>query len=194
MAKGKSDLESIFSYIISSNILNDSIEEIAGLISKKGTSTSRKDVLTILKDHNFRNLNDYKKNSLTLILFFIKVALKDNIISEEEIKSIRFLKLLLDINEGDFMKEKSLSNEVSEIIKMQIDLMYSGDNKIDSQEALQKVNLQEIFGLNYDEFLNLSNPAELNAMDKGADWFEIDSFISSKVYDKWWKENKHDPL
>tara|TARA_B100001175_G_scaffold108979_1_gene92586 strand:+ start:1130 stop:1714 length:585 start_codon:yes stop_codon:yes gene_type:complete len=194
MAKGKSDLESIFSYIISSDILNDSIEDIAGLISKNGTSTSRKDVLIILKDHNFRNLKDYKKNSLTLILFFIKVALKDNIISEEEIKSIRFLKLLLDINEGDFMKEKSLSNEVSEIIKMQIDLMYSDDNKIDSQEALQKVNLQEIFGLNYDEFLNLSNPAELNAMDKGADWFEIDSFISGKVYDKWWKENKHDPL
>jgi hypothetical protein len=189
----KSSLESIFSYLITSEKLDSSLLDLAYVISRKGTSTTRAECLEILKDHNLKTLKDHKSSSLKLILCFVKVALKDNLISEEEIKSIRFLKLLLDINEGDFMKDKSLSNEVSEIIIKQIDLMYADDNKIDNQEALQKVNLQEIFGLSFDEFITLSSTADLNAIDKGADWSEIDSFITSKEYDKWWKEHKHDP-
>ena len=68
--------------------------------------------------------------------------------------------------------------------------MHQDDNKIDSQEALQKVNLQEIFGLSYDEFLSLNNEAAIEALEKGADLLDIDTFITIKEFDQWSKQNE----
>ena len=43
------------------------------------------------------SLEDFKNKSIKLTLFYIVAALKDNLITEEEIKNIRFLKLLFNI-------------------------------------------------------------------------------------------------
>ena len=70
--------------------------------------------------------------------------------------------------------------------------MYQDDNKIDTQESLHKVNLQEVFGLNYDEFLSLNNNAAIDAIERGADWLEMDTYISDEEYSKWCKKNELD--
>ena len=183
------NLKNTFSYIISSKIIENSLLDVGEVIAKKGFNTSRKDCLEVLDIYGFKSLKDFKEKSIKLILFYIRVALKDNVISNEEIKNIRFLKLLLNIQEGDFTKDESISNEVSKIIRTQIHLMYRNDNKIDTQESLHKVNLQEVFGLNYDEFLSLNNNAALDAIERGADWLAMDTYISDKEYSKWCKKN-----
>ena len=58
------------------------------------------------------------------------------------------------------------------------------------QEALQKVNLQEIFGLSYDEFLSLNNDAAMEALEEGADLADVDTFITIKEFDQWSKQNE----
>ena len=121
-----------------------------------------------------------------------KISLKDNLISEDEIKSIRFLKLLLDIKEGDFMKDKTIAKEVSIIIKNQVELMFSDDEKIDNDESIQKVNLQEIFGLSYDEFAELTNESAIAAWDRGSDIINLDTYFDGNEYQKWWDKNKKD--
>ena len=168
------DLKKTLSYIISSNIIDNSLLDVGEVIAKKGFNTSRKDCLDVLDIYGVKRLKDFKEKSIKLILFYIKVALKDNIVTNEEIKNIRFLKLLFSIEEGDFTKDKSMSNEVSNIIRTQIYLMYQDDNKIDSQESLHKVNLQEVFGLNYDEFSLLNKNAVLNAIERGIENLEFD--------------------
>jgi len=186
------DLKKTLSYIISSNIIENSLLDVGEVIAKKGFNTSRKDCLEVLDIYGIKRLKDFKEKSIKLILFYIRVALKDNLVTDEEIKNIRFLKLLLNIEEGDFTKDKSISNEVSKIIRTQIHLMYQDDNKIDTQESLHKVNLQEVFGLNYDEFLSLNNNAAIDAIERGADWLEMDTYISDEEYSKWCKKNELD--
>jgi hypothetical protein len=144
----------------------------------------------VLIEYGFKNLKSFKENALKLVLIYIKITLKDNLISNEEINSIRFLKLLLDIEEGEFTKDKKLYNEVANIIKIQTELMYVDDDKIDKNESMQRVHLQEVFGLNYDQFLLLTNDIALDAIERGADWTDLDSYITGEAYSEWYKENK----
>lgn len=186
----KNDLKQTFSFIISSNIIEGASVDIAEIIAAKGTSTTRKECLDVLIEYGFKNLKSFKENALKLVLIYIKITLKDNLISNEEINSIRFLKLLLDIEEGEFTKDKKLYNEVANIIKIQTELMYVDDDKIDKNESIQRVHLQEVFGLNYDQFLLLTNDIALDAIERGADWIDLDAYITGEAYSKWYKENK----
>jgi hypothetical protein len=129
----------------------------------------------------------FKKGGLRLLLFYLKVVLKDNLISAEELNNIRYLKLLFGVKEGDFTKEKVFAAEISNIIKLQIDLIYK-DDEVSSEEAIHKVNLQEAFGLNYDEFLSLSSKAALDSLERTDDWIKIDTYITVNNYRKWEKE------
>ena len=186
----KNDLKQTFSFIISSNIIEGASVDIAEIIANKGTSTSRKECLDVLNEYGFKNLKSFKESALKLVLIYIKITLKDNLISNEEINSVRFLKLLLDIKEGEFTNDKKLYNEVANIIKIQTELMYVDDDKIDKNESMQRVHLQEVFGLNYDQFLLLTNDIALDAIERGADWTDLDSYITGEAYSKWYKENK----
>lgn len=186
----KNDLKQTFSFIISSNVIDDASIDIAEIIANNGTSTTRKECLDVLNEYGFKSLKSFKDDALKLILIYIKIALKDNLISNEEINSVRFLKLLLDIEEGEFTKDKKLYNEVANIIKIQTELVYVDDDKIDEKESIQRVHLQEMFGLNYDEFLLLTNDIALDAIERGADWTDLDSYITGEAYTKWYKENK----
>ena len=187
------NLKHILSYIISSKALDGSINELASQIASKGTDTTRKECLAILNKNGFETLQSFKINSLKLVIATAKVSLKDNIISEDEIKSIRFLKLLLDIKEGDFMKDNTIAKEVSIIIKNQVELMFSNDEKIDNDESIQKVNLQEIFGLSYDEFAELTNESAIAAWDRGSDIIDLDTYFDGNEYQKWRNKNKKNP-
>jgi hypothetical protein len=52
------------------------------------------------------------------------------------------------------------------------------DNVIDNNEALHKVDLQQLFDLGYDQFLELSNKAVKDALSRGAKLKDLDTFIN----------------
>jgi hypothetical protein len=106
------------------------------------------------------------------------VALKDNYLTQSEKRNVKFLKLILNVREGDFYNESEyLFDEMSEIINTQLSLIYLDDNKIDQQEALFKVDLQELFDLSYDQFLEFSNVADQLAIERGANIQDLDSVL-----------------
>ena len=178
-------IKKTFGYIISFKIIDDTLIDIGEILSNKGINTSRQDCLEILESHKIYSLQKFKPQALKLVFLFIKISLKDNLISDEELKSIKFLKLLFDIEGGEFKNDKELSKEVSSIIKLQLDMMYQDDNYIDKDESIHKVNLQDAFGLNYDEFAQLSNQAALDALERGADWVDLDTYITGDEFEKW---------
>ena len=51
------------------------------------------------------------------------------------------------------------------------------DNVVDKTEALMKVDLQEMFGLSYDQFLKIENEVSKESISKGAKPFDLDTFI-----------------
>jgi len=48
-----------------------------------------------LQANGIKDLKAFNDSSIKLILLYTKLALKNNVIDEEEIQNIRFLKLLL---------------------------------------------------------------------------------------------------
>jgi hypothetical protein len=65
------------------------------------------------------------------------------------------LKRLFRIAEGDFTQ--FAREEVAELLATQLERALA-DRQVDDREAVQKVRLQESFGLGYDEFLELTRP------------------------------------
>lgn len=50
------------------------------------------------------------------------------------------------------------------------------DNQVDMKEALMKVDLQELFGLSYDQFLKFEQNAVKQALENGAVIKNLDTF------------------
>lgn len=90
-----------------------------------------------------------------VILDFIESCLEDGLITREEMSSVKMLKLYFKIEEGDF-KVVGLNNRVKSLLILELEKIYE-DSVVDENEALTEVDLQEMFGLSYDEFLEIEN-------------------------------------
>jgi len=174
------DLKNVFELLISTLTMKGAELEVAELIYDKGLSLTRLEIQDVIKKHDLKNIEALKDTSLKLILSYIKFSLRDNYLTKLEKNNIAFLKLLLKINDGDFTSAPEIKDQVSEIIRIQLSLIYIDDNKIDDQEALHKVDLQEIFGLSYDEFLKFTNYEDSLAIKRGADKKNLDTVFFTK--------------
>jgi len=165
------------------NILSSKhLDNVSTLISEKfyenGIDTSRSDILEVLQANEIKDLEELKERALELVIKYTNVALSDNYLSTSEKLNILYLKRLLKIKEGDFYKKyPHIHDEVQEIIRTQLSLIYRNDDKIDDKEAVQKVDLQDIFDLSYDEFLEISNLEDIDALDRGAELKELDTVL-----------------
>jgi len=176
------ELKKAFGVIISRRDLDEIKLPVAELFYKNGVDISKRDILSVIKELGFKSIKDYKENSISLIMHYIYNALNDNKLSKAEKANIKFLKIALEVVEGDFVKNKCIKTEVANIIKIQLRLIYIDDDKIDGQEALHKVDLQEIFGLSYDEFSVFDEFEALLAIQRGAKLEELDAIVSYSDY------------
>ncbi len=152
--------------------LNQKLNNIVGItniISNKNFNLE--ELNNYLKENSIQRIEDIKFDTLELLVSYAHYILEDNIISNEELDDFSFLKLLFKIKEGDFIKYKN--GEISEILKKQFIRMYS-DQNIDSDEKIQKVNLQSLFDLSYDEFENLKKEEVINSLLNGANPKDLD--------------------
>jgi len=62
------ELKKTYSYIISSNVIGNSLLDVGEIIAKKGLNTSRKDCLNVLNSYGIKSLEDFKGKSIKLIL------------------------------------------------------------------------------------------------------------------------------
>lgn len=122
---------------------------------------------------NQMSINDIKNETLSLVIDYAKVVLEDGIITSDEMRVIKMLKLFYRIQEGEFF-EYGKKEDVTEILLEQIRKLYS-DNLIDKSEAVVKTQLQELFGLCYEDFLEINNIAAQEAMERGADISNLDT-------------------
>lgn len=121
------------------------------------------------------SIDDIKPEALSLIIDYSKVILEDGIITKDEQRNISMLKLFYRIKEGEFF-ELGKKEDVTDVILQQLRKVYA-DNSIDTGEAVMKTELQELFGLCYDDFLEINNIAAKEALDRGADISQLDTFI-----------------
>ena len=131
-------------------------------------------VKPILQEHGLEDIQQVKTGILDLILAYISLVLEDNYVTTKEEENVQFLKRFFKVKEGDFWHQKYADVEL--LLEKQFEHMYQ-DNRIDTMEALQKVDLQELFDLSYDQFLEVCNKAAKAALARGADPTDLDTFM-----------------
>ncbi len=117
------------------------------ILSDKMNSLERDKVL---HSCGIRRITDIKSHTLPVILDYAIISLEDNFLEDVEMHNIKMLKLFFGIEEGDFYKN-NLQKRVEEIITIQLKRVYA-DGVVDTSEALQIGELQNLFGLSYDQF------------------------------------------
>ena len=200
--KSKSvDLKTAFQIIASKDKVQGDLLRVCELLYEKGMDSRRDDINSVLEELKIKSVTSFKNEALKILILYIRLALNDNILSIEEKNNIKFLKLLFGIKDGDFKDNESIYTQVKNIINIQLQLIYLDDDSIDNSEALHKVDLQEVFGLSYDDFLNITNHFDLLILGKSLDKEtktlketedfyseavrKIDSFVDSKTLGDW---------
>lgn len=166
-------LKEAFGKILSTENFSDVINEIAELIYKD--ELNKQTIEDLYKKYGIKQVENIKGEILDLLLYYTNLILDDNFITTKEAENIKFLKRFFKIKEGDFYHYKY--HEIEMILNRQFGHMYQ-DNVIDNNEALHKVDLQELFDLGYDQFLELINKAVKDALSRGAKLKDLDTFIN----------------
>ena len=166
------ELKEAFRKILSAEDLSPIIKKIAILIYKTELDHSKLD--NLLEECNINQIEDIKSDILDLLLTYINIILDDNVITEKEARNMTLLKRFFKIKEGDFYNYKYY--EIERVLDRQFDLMYS-NNDIDNDEALKKVELQDLFDLGYDQFLHLIEKTIKSALIRGANPDKLDTLI-----------------
>lgn len=161
---------------------------IANAIEQEKYSTTMNGLLNLVVEDKMNSLarneylsnlgygiDDMKSESLSVIIDFAKSCLTDDYLSEEEMRNIGLLKLFFHVKDGDFI-QNGKREDVQEILTLQLEKMYQ-DNQISNDEAISKTKLQELFGLSYDEFLDIVNVIARNSLANGANLLELDTFL-----------------
>jgi hypothetical protein len=150
------------------------IKKMSNLISTN--DLDRKKLENILKEHSIRGIEEIKEEIIDLLLFYINIILNDNIITEKEADNVNRLKRFFKTEEGDFYRYRY--KEVLDILNKQFERI-NENNEIDTEEALHKVMLQELFDLSYDQFLGLVDREVRAALQRGANVFKLDTVIET---------------
>lgn len=161
-----------FTHLFSLEDFGEAVNDIVELICLGQLNPQSLDA--VLNGYRIKDIEKIKHKLLDLLLAYYHRVLDDNFITSEEAENVNLLKRLFRIKEGDFHKYKYA--EIETILDRQLKHMYQ-NNTIDREEALQKVELQELFDLSYDQFLEISQKAVKAALNRGADPIELDTFI-----------------
>ena len=170
LPKDDLELHKTFGTILSIENFSDYINEIVELIHTN--EFGRQNLDEVLKRHNIKRIEDIKEELLDLILVYINLILNDNVITENEAANVKILKRVFRIKEGDFYNQRYY--EVEDVLNRQFERIYS-DNQIDTEEAVLKVGLQELFDLSYDQFLELVDLEVKASLYRGGDLSDLDT-------------------
>jgi len=157
------------------------------LLEEKDYSENVKGILKlILDDKMYRsnvkiifdstaNKEGLKKELANVILDHIGVCLEDGLITKEELTMVKMLRLFFGIEEGDSF-ELELKPRIEQLLTIELEKMYD-DKIINNEEALTKVELQELFGLCYEDFYEIDKKVAQKAIKNGAEMKNLGSFF-----------------
>lgn len=174
----KENLSISFQEIEKKLLLSDYLREVCFTIATK--SISKESIDEILKRNDI-NYSIAKVDFLHLIIEYIKNILDDDILTATEKENVKFLKALFHIQPGDFNYHNKADIEAT--IASQLSRIYM-DNYVSDEEALLKVDLQEIFDLSFDQMNDYAKVEAAISIQKGADPKSLDVFFTHKEFFK----------
>lgn len=124
-------------------------------------------------DAHGMKVTDLKAESMPLVLDYIRCCLDDDVISDEELRNANALKVFFKIQEGELLER--YKDQIKYLISRQLELIYA-DDVIDERESVAKVNLQALFDLSYDQYLQFERNAVKMVLARGGELHRLDTF------------------
>lgn len=143
--------------------------ETLDLMCQDGTTAT--DIDQSLASYRSQDTHHIKMESIDFMLGYADHILEDGAISEKEAYDFTALKRIFRIKEGEFLQYRSF--EIREILIKEFIRIYS-DHFVDRKEELEKVNLQALFDLSYDQFEEIKQNQVINALLNGANPSDLD--------------------
>lgn len=143
--------------------------EVVDIMCQKDTKA--RDIDQSLAKYRNQDADRIKIESIDFMLGYAHYILEDSAITEMEAYDFSALKRVFRIKEGEFLQYRSF--QVREILKKEFIRIYS-DHFVDRKEELQKVNLQALFDLSYDQFEEMKKDEVINALLNGANPSDLD--------------------
>ena len=152
--QGSFSLKEVFLNFITSE---NSSGEIAGAVEVLATEE--------ITRTNFRNIRSrvllspsasFRDRVVGLILYYARACVKDHELTIDEKENLQLLKTLFQIEEGEFYSHRAL--ELSDLLSQQV-LRIIQDRRLEDKENLYQSDLQRIFGLSYDQYVELTQKA-----------------------------------
>jgi hypothetical protein len=173
------ELHKAFETILADGSFSDCVTDIIELVYCK--KLNRHTLLAIIREYKIKDIADIKEELLNLLIAYINIVLKDNIITDDELRNLKILKLYFRVKEGDFYKK--CYKGVENILHQQFEILYS-DNKITSEEEKHDLRLQELFDLSYDQFDEFKENEIRKVLLRGANITELNTARFPKKYNQ----------
>ena len=168
------NLASSFQRYVRSRAASEFQRRVAELAAQG--SLTRSALVTASREAGLQDISDATDDLLDLLLYYVRLALSDHQLSGGEMGEIRATARLFQIQEGDLLARRG--DEVAELVGSEMRHILL-DRHVDTDEAAQKVRLQEALGLSYDQFVELSRPLVDHAVsemfDRAGGSAEVDS-------------------
>ena len=145
------EIADAFTFFLISHQPPSHIDKIITLLL--GGNLSQKSFDDLCEELGLRHSPSFREELLDLLLFYIGYCLKDHALTSAEKFSIRQLKRLFRIKEGEFYKFKR--QEIKEMLASQVGRILD-DKSVNQTEALHQADLQRAFDLGYDQYLELT--------------------------------------
>lgn len=144
-------IKEVFLKFITTEEPSGEIAEVAEVLATEEiTRTNFMDIRTrLLRSSSV----SFRKDLVGIILYYALACIKDHELSTTEKENLQLLKTLFQIEEGEFYAYKA--SELSDVLSQQA-LRIIQDQKLENTEDLYQSDLQRIFGLSYDQYVELT--------------------------------------
>jgi hypothetical protein len=126
---------------------------IAGLIASGEFSIDRLEELCVTE--GLGEPNDTKEILVDFVLVFARKCLEDHRLSQSEMFVLRALIEIFRIEEGEFATLRPY--ELQAVLEAQVASIL-GDHYVTNEEEILQADLQRVFGLGYDQYVNFLRP------------------------------------
>jgi hypothetical protein len=106
-----------------------------------------------LREVGRSNTLECKEELIDLLLFYIEQCLDDHVLTKDEKLTIKHLRLLFELAEGDLYRFRKA--ELIQACGLEIRRILE-DKQISLEEAFHEVDIQEVFDLSYDQWLEIA--------------------------------------
>lgn len=159
--QGSFSLKEVFLNFIAAESPSGEIADAAEVLATEGiTRTNFRDIRSKVL---LSSSASFRSGVMEMILYYARVCVRDHELTADEKENLQLLKTLFQIEDGEFYSRKA--QELSDFLSQQV-LWIVQDERLENAEDLYQSDLQRIFGLSYDQYVDLTQKSVKEFLEK----------------------------